>query len=220
MIEDAYPLSWPMATPRTPPGRRRRADFGRQVKRDNGTGYVYKSRESLTIAQAIDRLQKEMGAFPRSRVNPDRVVISTNLKLRQDGLPYSAQREPEDPGVAVYFELDKERRCIPSDKWDRVADNIAGIAAAIGALRGIERWVNDANVRAAFKGFAALPDPNRVDWYAVFGFKRNGTPPTADEVRAKHRTLSFEQHPDRGGSAEAQSLLNRARDQALAELTE
>lgn len=228
MIEAPFPLHWPNGVPRTRPQDRQRAQFsrGETQRREFRVGdevrtSTWRTHRQLTIAQALSRLDREIRAFTRYgkswRIDPDRVIASTNLRVRRsDGEPVSGQREPEDPGVAVYFELDGERRCIASDKWDRVADNIAGVAAAIGALRGLERWVNDANVRAAFKGFAALPDPNRVDWRAIFGLKNGDA--TVANVEAAYRRLAVERHPDRGGSDAAMADLNRARDQARAEL--
>lgn len=205
MIENAYPLHWPAGVPRTKAPRR--ASF----KHYKGL---------IEIPQAMERLRHELKNFSlvgsSKQVNLDTVVISCNVR---GGLTLAKPANPGDSGVAVYFELDGERRCIPCDKWDRVADNIAGIAAAIGALRGLERWVNDANVRAAFKGFLALPDPNRVDWRAIFGVKGSALV-TAEMIRQEYRRLAAARHPDReNGSEAAMCELNQARDQALAELS-
>lgn len=216
MNEEVHPLHWPVGVPRTERGKRERARFSRKADRTFGE-QRFTVKDSLTTAMSLDRLRKELGRFNdawNTRVNVDHVVISSNLA---PGLSISKQKEPEDPGVAVYFTLDGERRCIPSDKWDRVADNIAGIAAAIGALRGLERWVNDANVRAAFKGFLALPDPDRIDWRAVFGVKP-GEKVAPGAIKLAHRRLAIERHPDHGGSDSAMAELNKARDQALAEV--
>lgn len=212
MIEDAFPLCWPAGVARVAPSDRRRAAFAHRGD---------SSLNQLTVYRALGRLNAEIAAFTRRghnwRINPEKVVVSMNLRVRKDGGPVAEQKEPYDPGAAVYFELDGERRCVASDKWDRVADNIAGIAAAIGALRGLERWVNDANVRAAFKGFLALPDPNRVDWRKILGVKNGDATP--DGVRAAYRRLAVERHPDHEGGSEAlMAELNLARDQALAEI--
>ena len=141
------------------------------------------------------------------------VVISSNLRLRLDGLPRSGQREPDDPGVAVYFEHMGDPRCIPCDRWDRVADNIAAVAAAVGALRGLDRWVNAYAVRAAFTGFAALPDLSgqAVDWRQVLQLQ-DVERPTRDMVDRAYRRLAGEAHPDKGGTAEQMARLNAARD--------
>ena len=212
MTEDQHPLYWPTGVPRTPTNERQRAKFHREAERTVGESRFH-SKEALTTTMALERLRAELSRFG---VELDRVIVSSNLA---PGLSLSRQREPEDPGVAVYFTLDGERRCVPSDKWDRVADNIAGIAAAIGALRGLARWVNDANVRAAFRGFMALPDPNRVDWRAEFGVK-NGAAVTTAWIQERYRTLARERHPDTGGSDAAMAQLNRARTAALADLGE
>ena len=65
-----------------------------------------------------------------------RIVISTNAELRQDGFPYSNRRAPEDVGVAVYFTLEGRPYVLPCDKWERVADNLAAIAKHVEAKRG------------------------------------------------------------------------------------
>jgi hypothetical protein len=47
-VVDRFPLSWPLGWPRTPVGRRTRAKFG--------SGEAL-SRRSLTLAQALERLE-------------------------------------------------------------------------------------------------------------------------------------------------------------------
>ncbi|NIV38132.1 MAG: J domain-containing protein, partial [Anaerolineae bacterium] len=161
MTVDAYPLHWPHWFPRTDPAHRQRARFNRDGR-------------PLTIADARGRVLREIGAFTRPghtyRIDPDQVVISTDVPVRQDGLPYSGRKPPEDSGVAVYFELDGEPHVLPCDTWDRVADNMAAIAAHLGAMRGMERWgVGD--LRSHFAGFTALehnPDPDG-DWPYILG---------------------------------------------------
>ena len=68
------------------------------------------------------------------------VIVSTNVAVRRDGLPYARQRTPEDPGAAVYFKLESvpEGLVLACDRWLRVEDNVAAVAAHIGALRGID----------------------------------------------------------------------------------
>ena len=62
------------------------------------------------------------------------VIVSTNVAVRRDGLPYARQRTPEDPGAAVYFKLESvpEGLVLACDRWLRVEDNIAAVAAHIG----------------------------------------------------------------------------------------
>jgi len=53
------------------------------------------------------------------RLGEKNIIISTNLALRNDGLPRANQKMPDDAGVAVYFTLKNEQKCFPCYKWDR-----------------------------------------------------------------------------------------------------
>jgi hypothetical protein len=68
------------------------------------------------------------------------VILSTNIPLRNDGLPYANSREPNDPGVAVYFRYQKRDLCFACDAYTSVRENAYAIAKTVEALRGIERW--------------------------------------------------------------------------------
>ena len=102
------------------------------------------------------------------------VIVSTNVAVRRDGLPYARQRTPEDPGAAVYFKLDSapEGLVLACDRWLRVEDNIAAVAAHIGALRGIDRW-GVGSVRQAFAGYKRLSAGDApTPWWEVLGIDR------------------------------------------------
>lgn len=208
MIE-AYPLQWPPGIPRTKTGHHEYARWSKDGRR-------------LTLADALQRLDAEVRLYTRMgrtwRIPPDSVVVNCDLRTRKsDGMPYSNARDPDDPGVAVYFQFDGEPRCIPCDKFTRLADNIAGVAAALGHLRGLERHVNAGAVNAAFTGFAALPETINEHWRQVLGLPdvANVTP---EIVKRAHKTLAQRNHPDRGGSDQQMARINMARDQALSEL--
>ena len=140
-------------------------------------------------------------------------IISSNLRLRQDGYPYSGQRQPEDTGIAVYFKLEGQDQCIPCDKWHRVEDNMRAIAKTIEALRGIERWGAKEMVNAAFRGFKALPEATIVTpyqaraWYEVLEVSQNAG---IDVIRAAYRAKLKVVHPDVGGSSEEFMELEKA----------
>src|SRR5690349_20455576 len=68
------------------------------------------------------------------------VVLSTNIPLRLDGIPYAGYRQPEDKGVAVYFQYKKESVVLCCDEWNKIEHNILAIAKTVNAMRGIERW--------------------------------------------------------------------------------
>jgi hypothetical protein len=119
-----YPLEWPAGWMRTPPERRRRAAFTTKRTSD----------QRLSIYLATERLQGEL-----DRLGAKNQVLSTNVSLRLDGRPRSDE-EPRDPGAAVYFRFRNRATVLACDRYDRVADNIAALAAHIDALRRIERY--------------------------------------------------------------------------------
>lgn len=166
---DAYPLCWPMQWTRTASHQRRRANFS--------TGF----------ASARDSLVNEVRLLGGRGL-----IISTNIPLRRDGLPYAGAREPDDPGVAAYFDLYGQQQCVPCDKWNRVADNLHAINLCIGALRGLERWGAREMVKASFRGFVALPEKSSVNY-----FQGCATP---EDFRGRYRDLSKRLHPDAGGN--------------------
>ncbi len=125
--QSAYPLSWPAHVPRT--RLPRTSAFGKH-----------------SIGKARDALLYELRMLGASRV-----VISTNLRLRQDGLPGSAQAQPRDVGAAVYFRLKTADICLPCDAWDKVEHNLWAIAKDIEAQRGRQRW-RVGSVEQAFAG--------------------------------------------------------------------
>lgn len=209
---NAYPLTWPDGFDRIAPNKRERARFSRQITNDRG----WKSNKPLTVAAALSRLDSEIRAFTRNghnwRIQPDLVVVSTNMPTRKDGLPYSNAREPDDPGVAVYLDLDGEPHVFPCDRWDRVADNIAAIAAHLGAMRGMERWgVGD--LQRVFRGFNALPPGSsesfgHIDhWWDVLGVPSDARRP---EIEAAYKRLRSRHHPDRGGDVNQFDRVQRA----------
>lgn len=150
MSAQAYPLQWPRQRPRT--RYRKRAPFHRRVSvKSSYSENWYKEKQSLTIADSRDRVLRELKIMGASAI-----VISSNLVLREDGLPRSNQREPEDPGVAVYFQIGKQPHCLSCDSWMKSADNLAAIAKHVEAMRGQLRW-GVANVAEMFSGFKSLP---------------------------------------------------------------
>lgn len=193
-LAEAFPLQWPLSKPRTPDGRRERAKFGVRSTQTGSSGVSWTQKGSLTVASARSRLHYELEA-----VGASGIVVSSNLPLRRDGLPMSGRAEPSDPGVAVYCFVGKAPRVFASDKFNRVPDNIAAIAAHLDALRGQLRWgVGD--MEQAFAGYKALPSMGeKKPWWLLLGF----TQPPAEQaiVKAKYLELLQVQHPDAGGNA-------------------
>jgi hypothetical protein len=141
------------------------------------------------------------------------VLISSDLQTRADGLPRASQRQPDDPGVAVYFTLDGEQQCIPCDKWDNVEQNLRAVALTIEALRGLDRWGAKEMVRAAFRGFKALPESVIVTpytarpWHEVLEVSPTASP---EVIRAAWKQQLLKHHPDRGGEQAAFEEVQRA----------
>lgn len=207
------PLCWPAGFPRTQANSRTDGRFGSR----NHQGWGNKP---LTIAQATSRIKSELDKFTKPgkkyRCNPAEIIISTDLKLRLDGLPRSGQPEPADPGVAVYFTLDGKQQVIPCDQFRRIADNLAAVAGTIEALRKIERYGSQM-FEAAFTGFDALPGPDQVmgrTWRDVLDYYGD----SLKEAEHQYKRLRKPAHPDHGGSSEKMHELNTAIEQARAEL--
>lgn len=190
MSTTAYPLQWPAGRPRTSSYHIRQSKF-----------------EPTSFAVARDNLLAEL-----KRLGAQNVVLSTNIELRQDGLPYSGRRQPDDCGVAVYFTDRKKRQmALACDRWKKIEDNIRAITKTIEALRGIERWGSGEMLDAAFTGFTALPpSPASKPWWEVLSV---GAHHSTEHITAAYRAKCMECHPDRGGSNEAMALVNRAYEQ-------
>ncbi|MBN3875282.1 J domain-containing protein [Nostoc sp. JL23] len=114
MLITAYPLAWPPTSQRTPSSKRASATY------------------RAGFAKARDDLLDELRLF-----GADNVVISSDIPLRKDGLPYASFKEPSDPGIGVYFRIKGQSYVICCDAWDRAKDNLRAIGEYISALRVI-----------------------------------------------------------------------------------
>lgn len=218
----AYPLSWPAGWPRAKPEDRKRAQFKnseRQYSEDGGLSWMRHSRISVT--DGVDRCLRELA---RLGVDRQDVVVSTNMPTRLDGLPRSGSSEPKDPGAAVYWiPADGAKRTpkvMAVDIYDRLADNLAAIAATLEAMRAIERHGGAQILERAFTGFTQLPAPVAVrHWRQVFGFAEDEQV-TPLRLQGAYRTARSDTHPDRGGDAAAFQEVQRAYEDACAEIGE
>lgn len=209
MNETRYPLCWPANWKRTP--YRTNAQFGRVRASAVPGGYSQKGK--LSIEDSFKRIEEEMERFG---IDLQTVVVSTNLRTNLRGLPVGNSGEPGDPGVAVYWKQKGKSQCMAIDRYERVADNLAAVAATLEYLRGIERHGGAAILDRAFVGFAALPSASR-SWRDVLGVTLAS--PTRDHVESKFRELARNLHPDKtGGDHDKMVELNAARAEALAEV--
>lgn len=206
----AFPLHWPPGWPRTQPHNRAVAPFFTVVKGERRTldGYIPKYNRERSMAEATDGLLDEL-----LRLDASCVVISSNVELRQDGLPMSNRRRPTDPGAAVYFNLKASPVALACDKWIRVEDNLWAITKHVEAIRGQERW-GVGTTQQAFRGYMALPPGGSSagrSWWDVLGCAHDAP---ADLVKDAYRKAARAAHPDNGGSHERMVEVNSAWDQA------
>jgi hypothetical protein len=208
MNETSYPLSWPTGWQRTATNSKKHGRFG---QRDYRPGSSYKSAKDITVAVAIDRLNAELNSMGVPDYN---TIISTNLELKNNGFPYSGQKQPKDSGAAVYWVDCGNRRCMAIDLYFLVEHNIAALAATLSAMRAIERHGGAAILDRAFTGFTALPGPSDAfaDCWTVLGIAKTTSRET---INAAYRLLARLHHPDCGGTQEKMSQINVARDVAL-----
>lgn len=187
MIE-AYPLHWPDGWPRHKSHQR------------SGSKY------EVTFIRARDELLRELKAG-RAR----QPIVSTNIPLRRDGLPLANMREPEDPGVAVYWtDKNGKPRVIACDVWRSVRENLRAVGLAYASLRQIERTGASELLERAFQGFAALPPAQ--DCWGILGLARGAS---REALSQRLRDLTREHHPDRGGDRETFSRITQAYHEAI-----
>lgn len=158
-----------------------------------------------------------------------RVVITSNLPTRQDGLPYYASID--DPGIAVWWVEKGHERVIACDRWMRADENMRAIAKTLEAMRGLDRWGANEMMERAFAGFAALPagsgsehvppPPRKKPWREVLGGAWPGELGRAELLaiaKSRHRELIKRHHPDAGGDAAIAAEVNVAIAEAEKEL--
>ena len=185
---DAYPLQWPQGFKRT--------------------SYPSISRFQTSFTKSRDNIMKNIllmgGKLP---------IISTNIPLRRDGLPYSGMAQPKDCGAAVYFTWKNQQRVVACDKWHKVDDNLHAIELALESMRGLERWGVSEIMDRAFAGFTALPPPEseNKNWWQVLEVSKTAD---LDFIEDQYKRLAKKNHPDLGGSPEKMQKLNSAIEEA------
>jgi len=185
----AFPLYWPEGYERTPKHERNRARF-----------------KDRTLHKCRKAIEDEVARFKGKDL-----IISSNFELRKsDGMPRSGQRQPEDPGVAIFFKLDGEEMSIPCDTYMTVEDNLWALVRTLDALRQIERDGNPTLGRRAFRGFAALPDPTAKAWHDVL--RVDPATCTEESVKQAHRQRSREFHPDVNHSEDAPKYFHEVQE--------
>jgi hypothetical protein len=183
MNKERFPLSWPEGRARTPEHRRVRSSFLRPFA--NVTSF---SNRGHSMTEAVDLINGEV-----RRIGGSGLVISTNVRLRVDGLPYSGQAQPKDTGAAIYFSLKGKPVVFSCDRYNRVECNLYAIGKTIEATRAIERW-GAATQEQSFRGFMALPErASGPDPYEMLGLRNDCT---EEQLKNAYRDAAKKWHPD------------------------
>lgn len=201
--------------------QQKRGEFATHSTVNQPDGSKRKLEKRVTVYDSLERIIEELG---RMGVDRQDVVVSTNIKTRLDGLPYSGQPEPGDVGVAVYWRASHggKTQCMATDRYDRVADNIAAIALTLQYMRGIERHGGAEILERAFLGFQALPPPinGGRPWRDVLGLKFSDGDSIA-LAESKYREMAKQLHPDnQSGDSDRMAELNEAIRQAREQLSQ
>ena len=185
----SYPLYWPEGWPRAKSDEVKEARFGDHSVNDG----------RRVLADQVRLFGGED------------LIISSNLELRLDGNPRSNQKQPGDRGVAIFFKRKDEPVALACDIYTTVEDNLWALCRTLDALRQIERDGSPSLINRAFKGFAALPDPDARTWWEVLNVHENAS---NDEIKAAHIRLAKQHHPDAGGDAVTFDQVQKAYDLA------
>lgn len=193
---EAYPLQWPSGWRRTQESARQNARFGTIKRvRSERTDFSWKEKHRVSLTKARNLLIAEI-----NRLGGNGVVVSTNIPVRNDGLPRATFKRPQDPGVAVYWrDRSGYPRCMACDTFDRIEDNMYALGKSIEVLRTLDRWGSSEILDRAFQGMAlpAPGDSSGVPWYEVLECSATATP---EEIRSAYRAKVKRVHPDVGGS--------------------
>lgn len=185
---NTFPLSWPEGFPRT-------------TRRES-------SRFNTSLFKALENVNDSLSKFAKdSGKKLTDIIVSSNYSL--------SETKPRESGVAVYFTWDGERTCIPVDRYALVEDNLQAIYHCIEAKRTMLRHGGINLVKAAFRGYAALPDPSQLSWRDVLGYQGDDL----EECRQKWKALARQHHPDKGGDPAMAAQINAAWVYAEAALT-
>lgn len=214
-MRDPFPLQWPDGWKRTSADERRVSRFRHGSR--------------ISFARARTDLFDEL-----RRLGAANVVLTSDLPLRRDGLPYATGR-CDDPAIAVWFVLSGHERVFACDRWQTPAENIRSITLSVAAMRALGRYGMRDIVSRAFSGFKALPSgdgisgvavtPHARPWREVFEIGSTISESTTNDeildlVRVRHRRMMKTAHPDAGGSTIRAAELNVALAEAQMELGE
>ncbi len=186
-------LNWPAELGRT------EADARRQNRR-----------YETDLSQSIDDLEQEL---ERLGVDDWRLETAMDHQSRNPNRPYANQPDPDDPGAVVRWSMDGEQFAVGCDAYSRVRDNVRTIGLYIGEKRKMEQRPvvtgesEFANARLPAADIVAEEPPHEM-----LSLEPDATP---EEIKRAFRDLAKETHPDQGGSKEAFSRVEAAKEAML-----
>jgi len=192
-------LDWPDEFERTSERKRSAYPHGFNVSRN----------------EAFDSILEELRKMDARNV---RVETAAPHTAKNPHRPYS-DRDPDDPGVVIYFERDGQQYAVPCDRWDNLRDNARAIALYLDAKRALDRY-GVQTIRSEFDT-QALPEPDEDAVVAdeppheILDVAKDAS---EDVVKAAARRLSANVHPDKpDGDEEEFKRIQRAKSAMLGE---
>ena len=174
---------------------------------------------SASWGSVVSMLRGELRAIGAAQVIIEMDI--TQADLRNDGWIYSSAK-PRSPGVRLSFKCKHGFLNYEAGTWSSWEHNVYAIARTLRAQRMIAR---DGAVQGdqIYMGFKALPGAapaqasSRFDaWQSlceVAGVVAGQDAPTDQElIKRVYREAARKSHPDAGGSADAMTRVNQARE--------
>lgn len=173
---EAFPLCWPVGYPRS--------------------SHPARARFKNSFARARDLIVSEV-----KRLGGRDLIISTNVPLKRDGLPYATFARIADIGAAAYFTYEGTQAVMCCDKWDTLEDNVVAIAKSIEAIRSLDRWGVSEILKRTFTGFKTLEEKvSGSSWWQILGVEQRAD---ISQIKESYRKLVVIYHPDKPtGNAE------------------
>jgi hypothetical protein len=186
-------LDWPSGFNRTPPEERE----------------PYPHNFKVTRAVAFESIRSEIEKID---VEEWRVETAAPHTQKHPYRPYE-DRDPDDPGVVVYFVRDGDQHAVPCDRWDTLRDNARAIAKYLDAKRAIGRYGVE-TVDAEFATARLLSEEDDAEGADPPPHEVLEIPPDSppEVVRGAYRAKAKQTHPDRGGSQKSFERVERAKE--------
>lgn len=207
-----HPLQWPTAKARTPETKRKPGRFSSESEKRHC------SRRPVTLYEACQRLSSEVQSWTKVghqwRIDPEKVFITSAISdIKNDGMPYSNRRMPDDPAIAIYFHLDAELMALAINSFASIEQNIAAAAATLEAYRKLDRYgvslaQGDLIIRLRLPEKATASNT----WWSVLGVPINAG---SEQIKSAYRKLVKTHHPDTGGDRAAWDRVQSAYKQAM-----